>query len=128
MAKAKVYRVLKAFRFHPDRQPHFLFHGNQGATRVPLDKWIKADRKWVQDGSGKTYYFSGFHGFTDTQTLHDWQKTTKTQYIIVPVRVSGTRPKAHSRHKGVILARWLCITKTDWEKALTEYMCRLEPV
>lgn len=114
-------KVIKAFRYHKDKKPHYLFHGNKGSTTVILDQWIKADEKQVRDGSGKTFYNSGFHAFTNEKSLLEWKKTTKHSHVIVNVRVKSTRQKYHSRHKGVVLAKWLYVSSKSWKNALDKF-------
>ena len=114
-------KVIKAFRYHQDEQPRYLFHGNCGSTVVPLDTWIKADEKLVQDGSGKTYYTSGFHAFTTKECLEEWKKTTKHKHVVTNVYVKETRKKSHSRHKQVVLAKWLYVPSRAWKHALKKW-------
>lgn len=38
-----------------------LFHGVDGSREFPMNEWVKADKKWVKDGTNGTYYTSGFH-------------------------------------------------------------------
>lgn len=38
-----------------------LFHGTDGSREIIPDQWNKANKKLVRDGTGKTYYDSGYH-------------------------------------------------------------------
>jgi len=40
-----------------------LYYGIDGSRTLPLNMWIKADKKMVKDGSGGTPYMSGIHCF-----------------------------------------------------------------
>lgn len=114
-------KVIKAFRYHPDEKPHFLFHGNNGSTVVPLNKWVRAERRIVRDGSGKTFYASGFHAFTQKSALKEWQKSTKHKHVVATAHVRVTWEKSHSRHKGVVLAKWLYVSSAAWKNALKRW-------
>ena len=78
-----------------------LFHAVRGSRVLPLDKWITADVKEVQDGSRKTSktYLSGFHSLP---TLNDCRKFStkfraKRDLVIVKCEVKGeTWEKKHS--------------------------------
>jgi len=75
-----------------------LFHGINGSRIIPRGKWIKAEKKLVDDGGTK--YISGFHVLKSRATCQKYLKTfklTKTKRI-VPVLAKGLRPKSHSRH------------------------------
>lgn len=84
-----------------------LFHGTKGSRVLPVGKWLKADIKEVQDGSGKKKrYRSGFHFFkTLKETQEFFEKTfrIKTNRTIVPCEVRGVRPKHHSK-SNILLA------------------------
>ncbi len=109
-------QAIKAFRKDKDGYPRYLFHGNKGSLAVPFDRWVRADEKMVSDGSGKTTYKSGFHGFVSIDAIIDWKKTLKyDDKILCPVSFRSVRKKAHSKHKGgVVLARYMYLSKNDW--------------
>jgi len=100
-----------------DGQPLFLFHGLHGARAVELDKWLTAERKKVRDGSGKTWYESGFHLFVDKEAILDWLKTVKNvaNRAVVKVEYKGIRPKSHSR-LNIVLASKMRLTRQVWDQ------------
>lgn len=72
---------IQAFKI-VERQEHnikTLFHGFPGNGRrtrsIPRDKWLRAERKWVKDGAGEVYYWSGFHVFMDRQTAEGYLRS-----------------------------------------------------
>ena len=71
-----------------------LFHGLDGSRTLPMNKWLKAEKKMVQDGKG-TMYLSGFHIM---QSLED-----SLEYI---------KRFRNIKNKGVVLVS----TKKEWKK------------
>lgn len=71
-----------------------LFHGLNGSRTLPLNKWLKAEKKMVQDGKG-TMYLSGFHIM---QSLED-----SIEYL---------KRFQNVENKGVVLVS----TKKEWKK------------
>ena len=97
--------------------PMTLFHGIRGSRKIPLDRWIEADVKTVNEDKG-TPYKSGFHVLRDKEAAKRVLLETFKQLrgrFIVRVEVRDTWPKKHSRH-GVILARRMRIRSMDWAK------------
>jgi len=89
--------ALKAFRIDADGRLRFLFHAHQHSSLVPLDTWLEARAKWVQDGSGqKRKYRSGFHFFPTGAETGLFDKLTKCKYTILPVIVEDVHPKPRS--------------------------------
>ena len=86
----------KAFRRDKGGTLRFLFHGLEGSRIVPLDKWLKAKRRRVKDGTSKHKYLSGFHVFVDRRAMSRFGKLTKFKYPILPVMVRELRPKPRS--------------------------------
>jgi len=83
----------KAFRQDKEAVLRFLFHGLEGSRTVPLNRWLKAKKRRVKDGTSKHKYLSGFHVFVDRQAMSRFGKLTKFKYPILPVLVRGLRPK-----------------------------------
>jgi len=98
-------------------QPLFIFHGINRSRVVPLNTWLKADKKMVTDGSCNTQYLSGFHIFPSYQAITDWCKTVKhvDERVVVQVHAKKTRPKRHSKHT-VVLADHLIVYSEDWNQ------------
>lgn len=127
MPSWRTREVIKAFRYHEDGRPRFLFHGNSGSLVVPLDKWIQAEERQATDGSGTTVYLSGFHSFGSEDCLEAWLKTTTHHHVVVRgVLVRATRRKEHSRHPDVVLSRWLYVPSEAWRDALAAHRRGLE--
>jgi len=102
---------VRAFKvFETDKgKIKFLFHGWNKSRLVPFNKWIAAKEKMVRDGSGKTFYLSGFHFFRTYGEAETWrEKLTRTDRVTLPVIVKGIRSKEHSPHP-VFLAEELLV-------------------
>lgn len=85
-----------------------LFHGVDGSRVIPWDKWIEAEEKMVNDGSGPTY-LSGWHVLPTYKDAYDYLQrfTTRIDKLtILPCHVRRIRPKEHSPSP-VKLARFL---------------------
>lgn len=63
-------------------------------------EWHKADVKWVRDGSNGTYYWSGFHCFTDRSAAEAYGKRygfdKKEGAMLLPFPALGLWGKWHS--------------------------------
>ena len=101
-------------------QPHTLFHGVQGRCQLDLDIWIRADQKRVRDGSGRTWYRSGFHVMPDMPSLDKLAKRFKNKedLVVVEVEVFGeVWPKSHSPYN-VLLTEMIKISTEAWENRI----------
>jgi hypothetical protein len=79
-----------------------LFHRRKNP--FPVGKWLKAEKKIVRDGSGNTYYLSGFHLFkTLEEAKNFWNSIKKENRVVVACHAKGVRKKEHSR-KNIYLA------------------------
>lgn len=94
----------------------FLFHGVDRDRKIP-EKWIKAEKKLVIDGSGGTEYISGFHVLrTKEQAKEYLQNFEKTKNkVIIPCEVKNVRKKEHSRSE-VYLANEILIKPQNNDK------------
>lgn len=86
-----------------------LFHGINGTRKIPLDTWLKADRKWAGEGGQK--YWTGFHVFLTEyiaeKYLERFTDKKKTR-VVVHCYAKGIRPKESSRGN-VFLAKELMV-------------------
>ena len=57
---------------YKDGQIKALFHGTQGSRTFPINQWIKADQKFVTDGSHGKEYLSGFHFLKSKQEAEEF--------------------------------------------------------
>ncbi len=76
-----------------------LFHGLNGSRTVPANKWLKADKKLVRDGTSNTWYTSGWHVLKSKEECEEYlTKFKNIQYKqILKCKVRGEiRPKEHS--------------------------------
>ena len=67
-----------------------LFHATNGSRKFCFDRWIKADKKIVHDGSHGKEYVSGFHFLKDraiAEKFFDRNFRVKKNRYIVPCRV-----------------------------------------
>ena len=98
-----------------DGMPCTLFHGVNGSRRLPLDRWLTAERKMVRDGSGQGRYVSGFHAYESMEDVRAWAKGAKNldNRVVAQVGVRGCRSKPRAV-RTTILADRLRITSDDW--------------
>lgn len=84
-----------------------LFHGINGSRVMPIDAWMTANKKLVQDGNRKTSkkYLSGFHCLVDIDECRDFINKFRVQrdFVLVECEIDDTWEKTHSRHN-VLLA------------------------
>ena len=82
-----------------NEEPFYLFHGVDRSKQIPVNKWIKADKKLVQDGSSGTKYLSGFHVLkTKKEAIKYLKKFKHTKKKgIAECYCKGLREKEHSR-------------------------------
>jgi len=109
-----VYRICEV----KDGLPFTLFHGIGGSKRIPMDRWVKARVRTVNDGDRGKPYKSGFHVLknrgTAKRVLRDTFKKKRGR-VVVRVNVADLWPKKHSRH-GVMLARYMKLSRNDWNR------------
>jgi len=73
-----------------------LYHGINSNRELPLNTWIKAEKKLVKDGSGGKEYISGIHCFEFHDLARQYMKRFKNKegLTIILCLVRGTHPKA----------------------------------
>jgi hypothetical protein len=84
----KVYRIVEI----KDGKVKPLFHGISGRREFPLDRWVKADKKIVRDGSNEFRYLSGFHFLPTKEEAEHFFNTMfriKENRFIIPCYVRG---------------------------------------
>ncbi len=102
-------------------EPFFMFHGVKGSKKVPLDKIIRYERKKVRDGTGKRWYMSGFHVYTNLDVLKKFLKTLKknrNSRFVVPVYTPSDAKPKHERSKAH-LASEIILQSNDWENRIS---------
>jgi hypothetical protein len=108
--------MYKVFEEHDDG-PHFLYHGLEGSRRVPLGRWLRAERKWIHEGSNP-HYWSAFHVFSSLADVRRWARMARKTRGRVCVRVS-TRTVRHKPTRGLsFLARHMQVTSGAWRRRI----------
>jgi len=84
-----------------------LFHGTNHTRYIPLNTWMKAEEKLMRDGSGKSYYISGFHVMPDLDEVRTWFnkafKFAQDRVIVkCEIKDGSLRKKDHSKY-GIFL-------------------------
>tara|TARA_R110001592_G_scaffold7823_4_gene43372 strand:- start:8300 stop:8638 length:339 start_codon:yes stop_codon:yes gene_type:complete len=76
-----------------------LFHGVDGDRNIQCDRWIWASNEWVRDGSGGTYYESGWHVLPSYAGAMKYMEnfSDPTDKYIVECEVKSYRKKTHAR-------------------------------
>jgi len=87
-----------------------LFHGLNGSRILPINKWLKAEKKLVRDGTSKTYYESGWHIMPTYKECVEYLKVFQNLDTkkIMKCKAKDIRPKSHSR-SNVYLADYILI-------------------
>lgn len=88
-----------------------LFHGINKSRIFPKGVWVKAEKKWVRDGTSKTYYWSGWHVLKTYEECAEYFSRFKAprKLVIIPCEVKGEiREKEHSP-SNVYLAEYIKI-------------------
>lgn len=88
-----------------------LFHGNQGSRELPIDVWLKAEKKVVTDGNPlhSMPYVSGFHIMTSKEAALQYlgrKFKNFAEKAVVACIARGIRKKQHSRNE-VFLADYM---------------------
>ena len=112
---SKTYTGFRILEY--DRAKHefkTLFHALNGTRVIEPDKWLKAKRSRVSDGSGKRKYISGFHILPTFHECLAYSKKFKRKEgrVIAKVMYKGARRKQHSS-ANVILADFMKLVLTD---------------
>ena len=87
-----------------------LFHGVDRSRVLRFNEWLKAEIKFVTDGSCQTAYKSGFHIAPSYEECVDYLKAFKhtDKKRIVKCTAKNVWPKSHSRHN-IYLAEYINI-------------------
>lgn len=107
----KIYNAWKIILAHPDEGLKTLFHGCRGSRNLKTNEWIQAEIKDVRDGSGGTWYKSGWSVFLDAKEAQDYfinQFESHKPREIIECLVSNIWKKEHSQGE-MYLAEWLKI-------------------
>lgn len=107
-------KALKVFDIK-DGEPFFLFNSLNGTRKVPLNRWITAEKRAVRDAIGP-YYQSGFHAFPNASDITYWLRwvTHTDNRVVVEVEIKEIRPKSHGRGN-VQLADKMIIRTKAWK-------------
>lgn len=100
-----------------------LFHGLNGSRIIPENKWLKAEKKLVRDGTSKTYYISGWHILPTYEECVEYLKFFKNLDTkdIIKCKAKDIRPKSHSRGNVFLADHILVKTITkEGDKIATE--------
>lgn len=97
VSKKNWYKIVE---YSEDGKIKSLFHGTKGSRLLTKEKWMKADKKLVKDGSGKTEYISGFQIVNSFEECLEYLQLfkNKANKAIVTCLAKKIRPKSHSRH------------------------------
>lgn len=94
-----------------------LFHGTGGSRVIPLDKWNKASKKLVRDGSNNRYYEAGWHFLKSEEEAWSFLNRMfriKDNRFVIKCHVRGNiRPKEHSTKGKCWLADEIMIKRKD---------------
>lgn len=109
-----------------DGLPLTLFHGYGGTRRLPLDTWLRAEERFVVDGSGVSPYLSGWHVLKSYDAAVKFCKIYKNNRdgrFLCAVHIGLTRNK-HDGREEPTLAKYIKITSEDWanRKSLQEIL------
>jgi len=76
-----------------------LFHGVDGDRNISCDEWVNSKTSYVRDGSGGTYYLSGWHVLPsyDSALLYMENFKDTTDKYIVECEVKSYQKKEHAR-------------------------------
>jgi len=87
-----------------------LFHGLNGSRVLAPGEWLRAERKYVTDGSNSTKYLSGWHVLRTRKEAEKYMKnfTNIKDKLIIPCRTINVRKKEHSR-QDVYLADYIWV-------------------
>lgn len=86
--------------------PHFA-----KGVEIQKGKWMESVCKWARDGSGGTYYHTGFHLFESEENAleygsrYKWEENPNKK--VVPCKALGVHTKYHSTFNDVKLARYI---------------------
>tara|TARA_R110002153_G_scaffold1347_7_gene6976 strand:- start:799 stop:1140 length:342 start_codon:yes stop_codon:yes gene_type:complete len=106
----KAYKIMKVS--DQEKSWKTLFHGVDGDRNIKCNQWIVANSDYVRDGSGGTYYMSGWHVLPSYKDALKYMENFKdpTDKYIVECEVKSYQKKEHARSP-VFLARSIKLGK-----------------
>lgn len=77
-----------------------LFHGVHGSKLLGRNIWIKADKKYVVDGSGGKCYLSGIHCFKNKKVAEKYltRFSNTEDKLIIKCEARNLRQKPTNKH------------------------------
>lgn len=89
-----------------DGKARTLFHGINGSKTIPMNEWVKADKKMASDGTRGTRYLTGWHLLpTKEECVEYLQRFTNLEHKAIAVcQVRGDVWKKEHSHHNVLLA------------------------
>jgi hypothetical protein len=107
MTEKTAYRIVEIKYGHPCT----LFHGMPGQNgrrlrALPVNTWVKAEKKMVVDGGKQEPYLAGFNVLLNRQDCETYLERFKAPRTlrIVEVKVRGELRQKESSRAGVMLA------------------------
>ena len=96
--------------------PRTLFHGHNGSRTLPLNTWLKANKKMVKNGSGVEKYESAFHAYSSLEDVKYWlTKLAKNIDNRVICKVNAVKYTWRLSGKTcVLLCDYVLIDSDDW--------------
>jgi hypothetical protein len=91
-------RALKIFEC-ADGGPRTLFHGVGGSRRLPVGRWLAAEKRPVVNGSGTPHYISVFHAYLSLDDVRRWghaARNNANRVVVVEVELDGVRDKPNA--------------------------------
>ncbi len=105
-----IQKAYKIVELGPRGQIRTLFHGAFGTRDLAMGVWQSANLKWVCDGSGNNWYWSGWHvlpTLEDCRAYASRFRNRRDKLRIIECEISvQIRPKEHSTSP-VLLAQKL---------------------
>jgi len=86
-----VYKIMEAHR----GEYKTLFYGINYCRILPFNTWLKAELRYVRDGSNSVPYISGIHCFKDKKIAEKYLRRFRTERdrVIVKCLAKGLRTK-----------------------------------
>ena len=115
-----VYRIVEI----SNGKAKSLFHGTNKKREIPLDKWVRANKKIVRDGSNEFRYLSGFHFLPTKDAANHFFNTMfriKENRYVIPCYVRGNiRVKRENQaSRNAWLADEIFIRSEDIQNAIS---------
>ena len=81
-----------------------LFHGINRSRILPVNKWIKAEKRYGRDGSGQNFYLTGIHCFKDEEVAIEYLNKFRIEKNRVIIECEGRGLRQKPSNKDVFLA------------------------